>query len=261
MSAPIALNPSRRWALAIGLPFVLVAIGFGALNYVSLVAEDSYRVPATTVPGTGEVTLGVGSGDVAVSPSRDRRSEYSGKVYYSLIKPKLHWQPSSDGAVLAGGPNCFWIGNCGVTLRLSVPPSRAVHASSGSGDVDVSGLTGAVRVGDGSGDVVADNLSGSVRLSDGSGNITGTGLASLRVRASDGSGNVRLSFTKPPEQVRVTDSSGNITVAVPAGVAYYVVAKASSGSTHVDVPQDSRSPRTIYLSDGSGNITVVPSRG
>jgi hypothetical protein len=81
-------------------------------------------------------------------------------VYYSLVKPKLHWKASSGGTILAGGPNCFWIGSCGANVRLSVPPGRPVHASSGSGDVNVSGLTGAVRVGDASGDIVVNGLSG-----------------------------------------------------------------------------------------------------
>ena len=90
MTTPIPLTRSRRRALAIGLPFVLAAVGFGALNYVSLVGEDSYRVPPTAIPGTGTVTFGVGSGDITVSPRSDGRSEYSGMVYYSLIKPKLH---------------------------------------------------------------------------------------------------------------------------------------------------------------------------
>lgn len=258
MTTPIPLTRSRRRALAIGLPFVLAAVGFGALNYVSLVGEDSYRVPPTAIPGTGTVTFGVGSGDITVSPRSDGRSEYSGMVYYSLIKPKLHWKTSSGGAFLAGGPNCFWIGNCGANLRLSVPPERPVHASSGSGDVEVSGLTGSVRVGDGSGDIVVNRLSGPLDLINSSGNIEASGLASRNVKANDDSGDVKLSFTKPPARVTVAVASGNITIVVPAGTTYYIVANVVSGSKHIEVETGPNSHHTMYLSDDSGDVNVLP---
>jgi len=260
MPTSIPLTPRRRWALAIGLPFVIASIGYSALNYVSLIGEDSYAVAATPVPGSGEVTLGVGSGDIYVSPSDNGRSVYSAKVYYSLVRPKLHWKPSANGAFLVGGPNCFWVGSCGVNLRLSLLSGRAVDASSGSGNVSVRNLTGAVQVNDGSGNIVAKDLSGALKLSDSSGNISGTGLASGSVRAADGSGNVDLDFNKPPAEVKVHDGSGNITVRVPSNVSYYVVGDASSGSSNIYVPQDRLSRFIIDLSDGSGNINVLPLR-
>ena len=258
MTTPIPLTRSRRRALAAGLPFVLAAVGFGALNYVSLVGEDSYRVPPTAIPGTGTVTLGVGSGDIIVSPSSDGRSEYSGMVYYSLVKPKLRWKASSGEAFLAGGPSCFWIGSCGGNLRLSVPPGRPVHASSGSGNVSISGLSGAVRAGDGSGDIVVNGLSGPLEANNSSGNIEASGLTSRSVKVNDDSGNVKLSFTKPPARVTVTVASGNITVVVPAGTTYYVVPSVTSGTKHIDVQTGPNSQHTMYLSDDSGDINVLP---
>lgn len=248
-------------ALAIGLPFVFAAIGYGGLGFVSLVAHDHFRVPARSVPGTHKVTIGVGSGDVSVSPSHDGRSQFSGVVYYSLFRPKLHWRATPAGVVhLSGGPICLgWAWDCGANLQLSIPPGRYVQASSGSGNVRAHDLSGSVKLSSGSGDVVAKTLSGPLTLYAGSGNITATGLSSPTVRASDGSGDVKLAFTKPPTQVRVGDSSGNITIALPANVAYYVVAHASSGSTNISVPQDPKSHRVVRLSDGSGNIKVVPS--
>ena len=76
--------------------------------------------------------------------------------------------------------------------------------------------------------------------------------------ASDGSGDIRLSFTRAPAKVEAHDSSGNITVVVPGGVAYRIVAEASSGTRTIDVPTNPASSHVIVLYDGSGDISVVP---
>lgn len=96
-------------------------------------------------------------------------------------------------------------------------------------------------------------------LSTGSGDINASGLRSTKVGANDGSGDVDLEFSRAPDEVEISDSSGNITVTVPAGVSYHVVARTSSGNTDVAVDNDPSSPRFINLSDGSGNITVARS--
>lgn len=249
---------ARRLTLAIGLPLVLALIIWGAFGVVSLAGQDSYRIPPTALPGSGRLTASVGSGDVAISPSNDGRSSYHGVVHYSLFRPNLHWRTSTDQAVLSGQPICIGWGNCGVNLRLAVPANRPVNTKAGSGDIRVRDLTAAVEARTGSGDILASRLSGQLQAFNTSGQITGTQLTSKRVLARETSGDVTLAFSKPPTQVRATDSSGNITVAVPGNVAYYIVAKAGSGATSIRVPQNPSARRKIYLRDGSGNITVVP---
>jgi hypothetical protein len=258
VTKPLALTTGRRWALVLGLPFVLGAIGFSGLDYVALVGQDSFRVQPITAPIANKVTAGVGNGDITVVPSSEKRAVLSGRINYSLIRPVVKWQRTATGAFLVG-PDCFWAGECGAELTLRVPAGEAVHASSGSGNVSASNLTGALELGSGSGNVMLSHLSGPLVLSDGSGNISGTYISASKVQANDSSGNVDLSFDHPPGDVDVSDGSGNINVVVPANVSYSVVANASSGSTNIRVPTNSLSHNVIHLSAASGNISVVPS--
>ena len=59
---------------------------------------------------------------------------------------------------------------------------------------------------------------GDTRLQDSFGTISVTGLAAADVVASNNSGDISLTFTKVPRQVNVTDSFGNITLVLPAGL-------------------------------------------
>jgi hypothetical protein len=55
----------------------------------------------------------------------------------------------------------------------------------------------------------------------------------------------------------VTDESGNITLVLPRGPAYYHVdANSESGNTSVSVNRRLSSPYVIIASNGSGNITI-----
>jgi hypothetical protein len=258
VTEPLALTTGRRWALVLGLPFVLGAIGFGGLDYVALVGQASYRIQLITAPIADKVTAGVSNGDITVLPGTGKRAVLSGRVNYSLVRPVVKWEHTAAGTFLVG-PNCFWAGECGAELTLTVPAGEAVSASSGSGNVTASNLTGALDLGSGSGNVLLGHLSGPLVLNAGSGNISGTYISATKVQANDSSGNVDLSFNRAPKDVDIGDGSGDITVAVPANVSYSVVAKASSGSTNIGVPTNPLSHEVIHLSAASGDISVVPS--
>jgi hypothetical protein len=254
----LEINRPRRWALGLGVPVALALIAAGSLQFVSLVGQDSFRVHASVVPKGGKVSLSVGDGNINVAPGSDGRAHVDGVVNYSVVRPGVHWVTSPAGVAFVG-PNCTWFGNCGANLDLTVPSGLAVNASSGSGNVGARAMAGALNLYSGSGDISLDGASGALVLNAGSGNITGTGLSSARVRAEDGSGDVDLSFSRPPAEVKVNASSGDVRVAVPADVSYDVVASASSGSSSIGVPTNPSSPRVIRVTSSSGNVDVVPS--
>jgi len=179
-------------------------------------------------------------------------------VHYSLVRPNVVWRATPTGLALSG-PDCPWYGNCGAEITVAVPKAEPTAASSGSGDVHATDLNGALTLHTGSGDIVLGHLVGPLVISDGSGDIHGIDLDSGAVRASDDSGNVDLTFTRPPDRVDVNDSSGDITVTVPAGVSYRVITRVGSGSTHISVATDPTSTHVIDLTDDSGDVRVVPS--
>jgi hypothetical protein len=258
LTQPLVLTSGRRWALVIGLPFVLTAVLDAGFQCVTLVGQDSYRIAAIMAPIANKVSVGVGNGDITVVPGTGKRAVLSGVVNYSLFRPVVKWEHTATGTFLVG-PNCFWVGNCGADLTLATPVGEAVRATSGSGDVNARNLTGALDLDDASGDITLVYVSGPLLLSASSGDITGTDISATKVQADDSSGDVDLSFARAPGDVVVSDASGDITVSVPANVSYAVVAKAGSGSTNINVPTNPLSHNVIHLSDDSGDISVVPS--
>jgi Putative adhesin len=253
----LELTRGRRWALALGLPFVLAIIGYGSLNYVAYAGQDSYRIQPSLVPAGPSVTVSVGDGDASIAPSSDGQAHLAGVVHYSLFRPSVSWKTTSSGTSLTGF-HCFWVGSCGASLTLIVPPDRPVKVSSSSGNITARSLRGTLTLNDDSGDIRMVAISGeSVVLSDDSGNVSGENLTSPALKAHDDSGDVSLSFTQPPDLVTVSDDSGNIKVVVPAGLAYRVQAGTDSGSTHVEVPTDPSSPHVLNLHTDSGDVSVV----
>lgn len=257
MPRTMRLTTGRRLALAVGLPFALASVGYAGLNYVSLAGQAKYSLRSTVLPEAPALSLSLGPGSLAVTPSADRRAHLDGEVNYSLVYARVEWRSTPTG-VSVSGPQCFWIGNCGSDLRLALPRPERLHATLGDGSLDISGVRASLQISDGSGDIRLSRVSGPLEMSAGSGNISATGISSASVRASDSSGDVHLSFDKAPTMVDVHDGSGDITVVVPGDVAYRVVAQASSGSKNVGVPTNPASPRVIDVYDSSGNINVVP---
>jgi hypothetical protein len=251
----LPLTPGRWWALTLGTPLALATIAYGGLNYVALVAQDSFRVQHAL--GGTHVTVGLGSGNLTVVP-RTSAAGYTGVrgvVDYSLVRPHVAWKTAGDETTFIG-PSCIWVGSCEANLTLTVHPAEAVTASTGSGDLRVQGVAGPLKLEDGSGEISVANLSGPEVLQAGSGDITGSGLRATTVQATDGSGDVHLVFTRPPDEVRINASSGDINLTLPGGYSYRVSSDASSGSSHINVVRDPASHRVIDLQDGSGNIDV-----
>ncbi len=254
----VPLTPSRRRALIIGVPFVVALIAYVGVYYVALAGQDSFAVHKSVAPVEGAITVSV-NGDISVTPSADRRAHLTGVVSYSLFRPTLRWSVTPAQTVL-DGPNCYWVGNCSATLALAVPPAQPLNLSTSSGNLTVSDLSGDLKLNNDSGDIVVTRSSSALVLNDSSGDVSGTQLSGTTARVDNDSGDVDLSFVRAPDDVRVSDSSGDVTVSVPANVSYAVSAITSSGTPDIGVPTSSSSHHRITIRADSGNIYVVPSR-
>jgi hypothetical protein len=74
--------------------------------------------------------------------------------------------------------------------EVKIKGTGAVSLSDGSGNLEVSGVTGDVRIHDGSGNVVVRGVGGDVDIEDGSGNIDASNVTGNFTIGNDGSGNV-----------------------------------------------------------------------
>jgi DUF4097 and DUF4098 domain-containing protein YvlB len=160
--------------------------------------------------------------------------------------------------------------NISISYEIVVPVATHLHSSSGSGEQDVSGISGpaeassgsgslkltnigdTVRVSTGSGHISVEGVKGSVRATTGSGEIRATGVAGA-LHASTGSGNVMLHQAAPGE-VEVSTGSGTVHI---EGVHGSVHASTASG----DISVEGEGEGSWRLSAASGNVSVrLPSQ-
>ncbi|HXZ75051.1 MAG TPA: DUF4097 family beta strand repeat-containing protein [Streptosporangiaceae bacterium] len=275
MTGSLPMTPGRWVALVIGTPLALLVIGWTALTAAAFAGLGSSQV-SLSVPIHGRTAaVSVDEGDVSAGPGPAGQLRVHGTLHYSLVRPQLSWQRSPSTISLHG--HCrVPTGVCSFDYAVTVPAGARSEFSSSSGNVTASGLAGTVTLSTDSGDIKATRISGRATISDhsgditvtslsaaralimnDSGNITGTGVSSRQLNAQDQSGDITVVFTRVPDLVRISDSSGNIKLVLPPGpTAYRVSASTSSGQTSIGVPQSPTSPHVISATDRSGDITI-----
>jgi putative adhesin len=275
VNGPLPMTVGRRLALLLGVPVALALVAWTGLTEVAYAGLGSYPVRLAVPVRGSTVGLSIGAADVQVTQAAGSTLRLAGKARYSLVRSDVTWHTTPSGVTVSSRCH-FFLGICSFSLHAVLPAGKRTVLSDGSGNVTLRGLTGPVAVESGSGNVQVNVLAGPVRLQTGSGNITGGalsgpkvtlragsgniaigGLGSLDVVVTAGSGNIGLSFSKAPARVRVRDSSGNVTVALPRGVRYQVNATTNSGNRTVSVLQTSAPDHVITVTDGSGNVSVT----
>jgi hypothetical protein len=298
VSVPLPMTPARGAILAIGVPIALAVIVIGAAGWASgavtiFTRQVTNRV-ALSVPVTGgHVSVTADNADVTLRSGTGNQIRVRGTLRGSLIRPTFSWRSTAAGLVLDS--HCrVPAGDCSLQYAITAPARLPVAVTDSSGNMHASGLRGTVTLSVSSGDLGASHLAGDIRLDDGSGNLAASGLAgNIRLDSSSGdisasgvtghvrfqddsgnvvinglagtdvvgsssSGDVTLTFTKVPDRVQITDSSGNVTLVLPPGAAAYdVIASDSSGNSVIAVPRNSSSKHVIRVTNQSGDITVT----
>jgi len=247
-------------------------------------AADGHFDRALQVSGPVELDVQTGSGTINVRTGDNSTVRVSG-----TIRPSGGWFSGGDQEkkvrYLEANPpieqhgNVIKVGhiededlqrNISISYEIVAPVATRLRSSSGSGEQDVSGISGpveassgsgslkltnigdAVRVSTGSGHISVESVKGSVRASTGSGEIRATGVAGA-LHASTGSGNVVLRQTAPGE-VEVSTGSGTVQI---EGVHGTVRASTASG----DISVEGEGQGSWRLSAASGNVSVrLPSQ-
>ncbi len=133
--------------------------------------------------------------------------------------------------------------NAWVELEITAPPDTQLHLLTGSGSVDVRGLTNDVRVDTGSGSVSLSSVEGDIQVDSGSGSLDVTGVRG-DVRASTATGSIDVDGVSG--NVALSTGSGGIDLRNVSGK---IDAHTSSGKVEargVDGP--------VSLDSGSGGI-------
>jgi hypothetical protein len=247
----------RRW-LAGGSVACVVLLASTLSNAVDLVAhDDEVLIGEVAAGGVDTVEISTENGDVVVIGADVETITIRAALSHGL-RPTGTTQ-ELDGGRLVLRADCPLVPNvwCRVDYRIEVPRQAAVETHSRHGQIEVTGVDGAVVAATGHGAVEVRDLGGPVTLSTRQGDLDATDLRSPAVEATTGHGRVLLVFSEPPEAVEARTGNGRVDVEVPDGpVTYAVDAGTGGGDTTSAVRTDPASGRTIAAHSDNGDVAV-----
>lgn len=257
--------PTQRRA-GLSRPFVVVCVAFGLLVvawatlWFAALTVHQTRNAVKAYGGVDELRIDGGAGDIDVIAEDRSDVRVVARSEWSLSEPD-QIQRFAGGTLQLSGECGFWGSfgpdGCSTDFEIYVPRAMPVTASVSSGDVQVIGLEGPVTLDVSSGDVKADDLSGTLRIGTSSGDVDVGGYRGRDVSVHGSSGDMEVRTRSVPDSIRAVTSSGDVTVAVPGGVAYDVETGTSSGDQAVDVDQSADAANAIEAVTSSGDVNVV----
>jgi len=234
-------SPLVRTLRPVVITAVLAVLVLGGLALAShLWGDTRTETGELDLEGSGLLRLQAGPTDVRVVQGDVTVPRYVARVTSGLFD--THFEVERVGGAIRLEAACrpLLSPGCGVDVTITVPEGTAVDLLTGSGDVDVSGLDGAVAVRTGSGDVEAERL----RTQD------------LTVRT--GSGDVDATFARPPFAVKVATGSGDVDLGLPqTRTPYAVDARSESGEVDDAIPAtDAQDARVVRVRTQAGDVEV-----
>ena len=254
----MSARTDRAIALLVGGVLALLLTACAAFSVagwtVGSVERNAHRVIYGPVDG---LSINAGSGDVTLVPARGGDVTIDSRSEGSLHTPRLDVDVAGSDVTVGGGCPDLTFGHCSARLIVHVPAGVDVKVDASSGDVEASGLSGAVELRTSSGDVRVHGLSGATSLRSASGDVEGSGLRGRAVQARTSSGDARLAFASPPMAAEAWTASGDATIEVPPGSETYIVdVETNSGDRDVGVSTGRGATRLLRAHTNSGDATV-----
>ena len=175
----LPMTSARRTALVLGVPVLLVIIGFASLSAVAQIGQASFPVHDTFPVRDGQVSVDVQSGNITLRQAASATNgtgtaELTGTGHYSLWRPAV---TTSGDTVRYRCPHLA-LGNCDLDGTLQVPASTAVDLSTAGGDVTVPSFTASqLALNTDGGNINAGDLDGHISLHSSGGDVTVATLA------------------------------------------------------------------------------------
>jgi len=266
---------TKRIALAPILIVLCAAAGFG-----QDAAQGGFS-RTLTVSGAAELDVSTGSGEIIIRQGASDRVEVTGRIRVhtngrSLAEAQALLRRLEENPPVEQTGAMIRIGNIAdrelqrnvsISYEIQTPAQTTVRSRTGSGDQIISGV-GPVEANTGSGDLDLNSIRGAVRVQTGSGDIrvmsmdgtfhgrTGSGSVAVASSAvsdaeiSTGSGDVRITGVKG--SLRARTGSGGITADGEPGGAWDL--QTGSGDVSVRLPQTARFDLNVHT--GSGRLDV-----
>ncbi|HZW10360.1 MAG TPA: hypothetical protein VFF69_10695 [Phycisphaerales bacterium] len=157
----------------------------------------------------------------------------------------------------------------GVSLMIEAPGGRPVRATTGNGELVLTGFSGGAHLSTSNGEVRATGHDGPVRADSSNGGITIVGAAGA-VDAETSNGEVCVELAdRSPGPVEIDSSNGGVTLVVGPGFAGKISADTSNGSVSLDdggaghphALGGDRSSRVVQVGAGGPESRVETSNG
>jgi hypothetical protein len=233
------MTTQSRIAYVTGAVVIAIAT-LGGLVFAANTLFDRTKTEHFTIAQTvGTVIVTADGGDISVVAADTPRV---------TVRETMHWlihEPSPETSVSDGvlrledtcGHRCFAV-RCETDYRIEVPRGVAVELHADAGDVQVSGVNGALV------------------LETDAGDIQGTALGAAEVRASADAGDVELAFATAPMSVDARTSAGDVDIELPAAE-YAVDADADAGDASVrGIVRYDRSAHKVSAHADAGDVTI-----
>ena len=268
-SVPPAGPPPRRGraaALIIGGVLTFAFVGWSILTLVTLTAWQSADGSRSFAGQVKRVVVHSSAGGVTITgtrPTGGRSATASWHSRWSFFHPSVHASLAADGT-LTVTTSCRqnWVPiGCNVRLGVGAPPNVPITVSSSGGGVTASHFTNGLVINSSGGGISLNDVTGPLTLDSSGGGIHGV-LHSSTVNADSSGGGINLTFSEPPQGVRVRSSGGGVRIALPqVSGDYRIRASSSGGSVHVDIPNNDQSSRLVDVSSSGGGVRVTRPTG
>jgi hypothetical protein len=266
---------------------IAVLIAALTLTATSAFAAEGSFEKTLAVSGAPNVSVATGSGYVHVYSGSGNQVHVIGRVHVraglfggagdaearvrQIVADPPVKQSGNTIAIGANRGDSSFFNNVSIDYEITAPSGTTLKAATGSGDLEIGGIEGAVTAETGSGDMKVENIGANARLETGSGSIHATnvhGAATLQtgsgdldlelsgagdVKAQTGSGSIRISGINgglraeagsgnievagnPTAEWRLESGSGSVAANVGSAAKFTLNAETGSGSVHVDLP-------------------------
>ena len=242
-------SPNRLGAVALLLAATITA-GCGSQPSAegsfdkTLTVSGPIRIELTNDSGESHVTAGP-AGEVRIHGEIQVRawSDKSGQQRVDDIQS--HPPIIQDGSLVRIGASRLSSKDASIDYTITVPADTEIRATTGSGDLEVSGLKGPANFTSGSGDIKASAISGDVQAIAGSGGVKLSDIGG-QVQVTAGSGDITLDHVK--NDIRLQTGSGALEVTNPGGKL-----EANTGSGDITIRGGTND---IRIRTSSGDVTV-----
>ncbi len=233
-----------------------------------------------TVDGPVRLELTSGSGDshITTGPPGQVRihgeiqanswSEESGKRHVQEVESNPPVSQESNLIRVSGGSQHG--SSVSIDYSIVLPADSEVRSTTGSGDVEVTGVKGPANFSTGSGAISASNIAGDVHALAGSGDIKLSNIQG-QVQATAGSGNITLEalhgearlhtgsgdleITNPANALEINTGSGDITI---KGASADIRLRGSSGDVKVEGNPGASNYWDFHTNSGEVVLQVPP---